>query len=412
MPDEGHFRRLLPLVSGVTAAGADAHFFTHHRFRGQVEAAGGRFVDLFASYPLDVVDDESIPQPCRFVTYAGHYATEVARELQALDVSLVVYDTFAVVGRVAAIRLGLPYANVCSGHNVDPARFIPLLEVDPRVSISRGCRRAVEVLRTEHGIEDASPFSYVAGLSPFLNVYCEPPAYLSEAEREVFEPVAFLGSLPSLEDIDARSRDPGASGLDGDAALKVYVSFGTVVWRYYTDVAVAALAAISDGLGEMPDVEALISLGDATVAADVVGRLTKPNVAVAPYVDQWRVLERADVFVTHQGMKSTHEAVFNRVPMLAYPFFADQPSLAKRCHEFGLSVPLGEAPRAPLTPESFRAALAELERGRDAMRARLDEARGWELEVMAARPRVVERILALARGAGAVGVAGAPPRHA
>ena len=268
--------------------------------------------------------------------------------------------------------------NVCAGHNMDPARFVPLLREDPRARISPSCERAVEVLRERHGVEDASPFSYMSGLSPFLNVYCEPPQYLTEAERQVFEPVAFFGSLPPLEEIGSavpRNR--------GDNELRVYASFGTVVWRYWAAEALAALTAIADTVADMDDARALISLGGADVDP---GSLTRPNVSVEPYVDQWDALGDADVFVTHQGMSSTHEAIWSGVPMISRPFFADQPALAAKCRDLGLAVPMGESPRR---------ALEEVCANRDSMRAALARAREWEVDVISQRETVVDRILGL-----------------
>lgn len=396
MPEAGHFQRLRPLVSDLVRRGIEAHVFTDRRFELEVELAGGRFVDLFAAYPLEDVDSESVPVPCRYVSFAGGYAEEIAGDLEELGPSLVIHDTFAVIGHVVGRLLGVPYVNVCAGHNMDPARFLPMLEVDPRVSISPGCRRAVEALRDRYGIEDASPFSYVSGLSPFLNVYCEPAAYLTEAERRVFEPVAFYGPLPSIEEIEARSRGCGPSWFGGTGEeLRVYVSLGTVVWRYWAAEALDALTAISETLAKMPNARGLISLGGTERRADAIRTLSKPNVSVAGYVDQWRVLQEADVFITHQGLNSTHEAVFNLVPMVSYPFFSDQPALAERCRQLGLAVPLADSPRGPVSEEAVGAALAELATRRDSIRARLAVAREWEREVIAGRGSVVERITGL-----------------
>ena len=66
-------------------------------------------VDLFERYSLDDADGESLPVPCRFVTFAARYAEPVRRELERLGPSLVVYDTFAVIGRVVARSLSLFY---------------------------------------------------------------------------------------------------------------------------------------------------------------------------------------------------------------------------------------------------------------------------------------------------------------
>jgi MGT family glycosyltransferase len=394
MPEAGHFQRLRPLISDIARRGIEARVFTDVRFADDVENAGGRFVDLFATHPLADADDESLPIPCRYVSFAGCYADEVATDVRRLGPSLVVYDTFAVIGRVVARLLGVPYVNVCAGHNEEPGRFLRQLEADPRVAISPSCHRAVETLRDRHGIADASPFSYVTGLSPFLNVYCEPPAYLTEGERRAFEPIAFYGSLPPLEEIEATRRDPVRPVFgDGEASTRVYVSFGTVVWRYWETEAIDALRAISGALARMPNVRALISLGGAELEAGSVRDLERPNVMVSRSVDQWRTLEEADAFVTHHGLNSTHEAVFHRVPMISYPFFGDQPGLAARCQQLGLATPLADSPRAPLTEEDVEAAFAELARSRESIGIRLAEAQTWEREVIADRGSVLDRMV-------------------
>jgi UDP:flavonoid glycosyltransferase YjiC (YdhE family) len=391
MREPGHFQRMRSLIAGVAGLGMDARVFTHRDFRGYVERAGGTFVDLFERYPPR--DTASLPVPCRHVSFAGHHAGDVAGDLAALGTSLVVYDTFAVVGFVAARILGLPHVNVCAGHNVVPARFVEALGTDPRVRIAPECREAVEALRTRHGIADASPFSYVTALSPHLNVYCEPPQFLDEAERRPFEPVEFYGSLPSLEE----PGDPpdGAGGPKGFPAARerVYVSFGTVIWRYYAREALQALAAISGAIAARADAHAVISLGGADADA---AKLARRNVTVARYVDQRGILAEADVYVTHHGLNSTHEAIYHGVPMLSYPFFWDQPELARKCQGFGLAVPLASTPRAPIGPADVEAALATLLARRGPVRQALGRARGWEEAVVANRSSVLRRIAALA----------------
>ena len=83
---------------------------------------------------------------------------------------MVIHDTFAVIGRLVATLLGIPRVNVCAGHNMNPARFVALLQEDPRVKLSAKCLRAVEELRESYGMMDASPFSYVSSISPHLNI--------------------------------------------------------------------------------------------------------------------------------------------------------------------------------------------------------------------------------------------------
>ena len=58
-------------------------------------------MDLFEKYPIELADDESHPAPCRYVTFAGHYAEEILDDLAKLGSSLVVHDAHAVIGQVA-----------------------------------------------------------------------------------------------------------------------------------------------------------------------------------------------------------------------------------------------------------------------------------------------------------------------
>jgi UDP:flavonoid glycosyltransferase YjiC (YdhE family) len=400
MPEVGHLQRLLPLIAGLARRGAAVPVFTAAAFRGAVERAGGSPVDLFADRPLDAADATSRPVPCRYVSFAAHYAPALLETVARLAPAVIVYDTFAVIGRVLARALGVPYVNVCAGHAMTPARALAALGDYPRVAPSDACWRAVASLRDRWGIADASPFAYFTGVSPFLNVYCEPPAFLPPEDRAALEPVAFFGSVapPETGRVDAPAGPafgpPGSGG-----GPRVYAAFGSVVWRYYEADAVQALHALADAVAARPPARAVVSLGGHRLEAAARSRLARPNVRVTDYVDQWRLLEAASVCVTHHGLNSTHEAIYHRVPMLSYPFFADQPPLAACCQALGLAVPLAGAPRAALDPGDVGAALARVEAESAAMAARLARAREWEVEAIDGRDAVVRRILALG-GAG------------
>ncbi len=396
MPEEGHFQRLCPLISGLADSGIETHVFTHSKFRPQVKRAGGVFFDLFSKYPLEKADDESIPVPCRFVTFAGRYAEEVKRDVETVKPSLVIHDTFAVIGPVIAKLLGVPRINVCAGHNMAPDRFLALLRGDPRVKISPRCLDAVNVLRDLHGLADASPFSYVSSISPHLNIYCEPPEFLDEGEREVFEPVAFYGSLPRRRVSTHKKRGVRSGfGPGGNRRLKVYVSFGTVVWRYYAADALRALNVLATAFAEIDNVRAVISLGGAMIDSKTLAALVHPNVFVENYVDQWSILQEADAFFTHHGMNSTHEAIFHGVPMISYPFFSDQPDMAEKVRRFGLAIPLAGSLRGEFGKDEVRAALARLASEGKSIKAALSRAREWEEAVIAQRPAVHRRMIDL-----------------
>jgi len=398
MPENGHFQRMRPLVAGLAAEGLDVHVMTHRKFRAAVQEDGGRFFDLFGKYSLEHLSDDSLPVPSRFVTYAAAYAEPICREVQEIGARLVIHDSFALVGRLVSLLLDIPRVNVCAGHNVTPEKFVPLLRKDPRVRTSAECLRAVQTLRNVFGLADASPFAYLSPPSPQLNICCEPPEFFNDAERKAWEPVAFFGSMRGSGTGDraaSTAADPvGFAGRGGDV-VKAYVSFGTVVWRYYADTALQALGTLADAFGDRDDMQAVISLGGAEPGRAARAGLSRRNVRVENYVDQQELLGQADLFVTHHGMNSTHEAIAHEVPMVSYPFFWDQPELARKCRQLNLAIPLTGTVRGDFTRSDVDRALDLLRSRSELMKSALSRARAWEEGVVANRAAVVRRIIQL-----------------
>jgi UDP:flavonoid glycosyltransferase YjiC (YdhE family) len=398
MPEMGHFQALRAVAARLAARGLQVTLFTHADFRRQAEEDGLSFFDLFARYPLDEADDRSSPIPCRYVSFAGHYAAPIIEDLRVHAPALILYETFSVIAPVAARALGVPYVNVCVNHNPNPARVLAALEHDARVSVSQQCTQAVKALRERFGLADASPFSYVSCLSPLLNIYSEPPQFLDEEDRKAFEPVAFFGCLRDSAAAFGPAATIGRCPYFGDKSpndLRVYVSFGTVIWKYYAAEAVNVLRAISRACAGVDHVRVVISLGGAEMAPGVADELRRANVSVLPFVDQWKILSSADLFVTHHGLNSTHESIFHRVPMASYPYFADQPALARTCQNLGIAIPLAAALRVVPSVGDVKTALASFLANRNMLRANLERACGWERETMEGRDRVIHRIVSL-----------------
>lgn len=393
-----HFLRIRPLVALLVEAGLDVCVFSDSRLEAEIRAVGGRFVDLYAGRSVDFPDNSvNDSRAARHVSFAGHYADGIIAETAALNPDVVVADTFAVIGSVVAKALGLPYVNVCAGHNVDPAAMRARLQDRGDPAPGSTLAVAIEILRDRHGIEDASQFSWFTGRSSLLNVYCEPACYLPEETRRVFEPIAFFGSLEPPPEPKTRNRAQ-ASAAPGEES-RIYVCFGTITMETlqgrFLPAAMAAITAIAEAIADRPRARGIVSLGGMMLDPDEVDALRKPNVTVLPFVDQCQVLAGADLFFTHHGLNSTHESIFYRVPMISYPFFFDQPSLAQTCERFGLALPLTETLRATVEREDVERALDRYAASREELLANLDAAREWELEVIAARPDVVRRIVEL-----------------
>ena len=390
MPERGHLQRTLPIIESIACRGHAVHIFTDRRFAQMVVHAGGTFHDLFAEGPLEEIDAESFPVPSRYVTFAAARAEAVAARVAVLAPGLIMYDTFAVIARVVAGLLGLPAINICACHAMVPSQAIAAMANDSRVRTARACHDAAALLCARFGIPDASPFSYLDGVSHVLNLYGEPPQFLRASDRAAFEPVAFFGSLAP----DLHAPKPEPSPFHVGNGPRIYVSFGSVVWRYFAPIAESVLERLADETsGTGADV--VVSTSGHSPSPQTAKRLVRAAFRVEPFVDQWHVLRHADLFITHQGLNSTHEAIWHGVPMLSCPFFADQPALAECCRDLGLAVPLWTAPGASIEPGLMRAQLAALLADAEGIKARLARARTWEVQTIAGRGAIIDRLLSL-----------------
>lgn len=66
------------------------------------------------------------------------------------------------------------------------------------------------------------------------------------------------------------------------------------------------------------------------------------NWNVVDTIDQPTTLAHTDLFITHAGSNSFHEAVMSHVPMVAIPFFGDQPLIASQIEKLGFGINLGQ----------------------------------------------------------------------
>lgn len=64
------------------------------------------------------------------------------------------------------------------------------------------------------------------------------------------------------------------------------------------------------------------------------------NFIVKNYVPQSEILKYTDVAITHAGMNSINDLVYNNVPFVAIPIYADQPYMAARVSELGAAISL------------------------------------------------------------------------
>jgi MGT family glycosyltransferase len=81
------------------------------------------------------------------------------------------------------------------------------------------------------------------------------------------------------------------------------------------------------------------------------------NFIVRNYVPQSEILKYTDVAITHGGMNSMSDLLYNNIPFVAIPIGADQPYLAARASELGATISLD---KDKLTPEILKNAVEKV----------------------------------------------------
>ena len=120
---------------------------------------------------------------------------------------------------------------------------------------------------------------------------------------------------------------------NGENKKVIYISLGTIA---NTDL--EFYKSCFEALGSNKDLTVIMSIGNKTDIKDL--EKIPENFKVYNYVPQLEVLKKVDLFITHGGMNSSSEGLYNNVPLIVVPQFGDQPVVAKRVEELGAGVPL------------------------------------------------------------------------
>lgn len=388
--DPNHFTGVLAVARSLLETGSSVRIWTDRRFAEKITAAGIEFGDLFETGTIDGADPLSIPRPARIVTFSVQHCEAVARTVGAWRPDLVFVEGFALIGQLVAEQLSRPWILINSGHLPNGLALRKLMQKEFPGQISDQCMQAVARLKTEFGHQDASPYSYISSPSRWMNLHLEPPQWLLSNFDGLSRQTECFGSHLSVAEETPRS--PPRSGSN----FRIYAAFGTIVWRYWTDRTLNVLAALVEAVGRLPSLSLTIGLGGATLGDSAMKRLSGERVKLLPFADQLDELRSSDLFVTHNGLNSTHEAALLQVPMICCPFVGDEPDLARLCVEFGIADRIADRVidgNVALTAEYFAEKLSTAMAEREAMTENLSRVRKWEIETVSRRKLVLESIL-------------------
>ena len=328
IPAHGHTNPTLGIVRELTAAGHKVYYFSFEMFREKIEQAGAVLISC-DGYDFEMEDKGNADRVGKDKAFATELlvsstlalddmTTEKIREIKP---DLVVSDSVAFWGKLAAMKHGLPYVSSTTtfAFNRFSAKYMKETPWDiakmlfsmPR--INKQIRRLREKGYPVKGILDIVQNDNETNTIVYTSKYFQPCADTFSDRYH------FIG--PSIRPV----REP----FEKTADKTVYISMGTVNQNreFYRNCI--------HSLGKT-DCQVILSTGTNTEQYnDLPG-----NIQVYESVDQMAVLSIADAFITHCGMNSASEGLYYQVPLVLFPQTPEQGAVARRVEELGAGIRL------------------------------------------------------------------------
>ncbi|QWG33893.1 macrolide family glycosyltransferase [Bacillus mycoides] len=333
---EGHINPTIKVVEELISRGEEVVYFSIEAFRERIEKTGAtvrtiddqKFIKAFLSGGRNY-----LPERINGLLHtADVIIPSVLEQIEGEHFDYIIHDSMFGCGHLIAQILKLPAINSCTSFAQDEKSFTRMLEhLSKNISeesiekIKNDYQNLTIGIKEKYGVEIKSPYEVFCNPAPLTIVYTTREFQpFGEAFDESYK---FVG--PSLS-TQLRKENFDFTANEGESPI--YISLGTVFNEAITFYKLCFKAF------ENTDYTIVMSIGEKTKISDL-GEIPK-NFIVKNYVPQTKVLTYTKLFITHGGMNSTHEGLYNGVPLIVIPQSADQPVIARQVENLGAGVTL------------------------------------------------------------------------
>lgn len=354
LPLHGHTNPTLPLVRELARNGEEVVYYSADAFAAGIEATGARYRPYRNAFLRDIRDlpDRVHELSWLLMRTASEVLEEELDELRAERPDYILRDSLASWGQWAAELLDVPLVTSISTFAVNRSVLA--------FSVSRGVRpksarlllaklqnvtRALQLrgrMRRRYGVRGPGLGELVFGQSQLNVVYT---SRLFQPCEETFDArYHFIG--PAI----AERSEPGDFPWEEVRnPVVVYVSLGTL---FNADAAFyrSCFEAFAS-----EDFQVILSVGG-SVSIEDLGP-APANFVVRARVPQLEVLKRAAAFVTHGGMNSVSESLYQGVPVVVVPQMGEQELVGRRVEQLGAGL---YRSKSDATPQNLRRSVRQL----------------------------------------------------
>ncbi|WP_436864683.1 macrolide family glycosyltransferase [Bacillus fungorum] len=323
-PAEGHVNPTLSLVKAFTEQGDNVHYITTANFKDRIEDLGATVhthPDLLKEISIDSETSSGLNSFFHVHVQTSLYILEITKQLcESINFDFVIYDIFG-AGELVKEYLQVPGV-VSSPIFLMSPKFLETLPFHPNAEIpfqpDEISEQLLYQMEHEFGVKPKNNLQFMHNKGDITLVYTS--RYFQPNSNSFGEKNIFIG--PSFVRRKTNIKFPLELLKDKKV---IYLSMGTLL-EGLEPFFNTCIDAFSNFEGVV-----VMAIGDRNDISKI--KQAPDNFIIAPYVPQSEVLSEADVFITHGGMNSVHDAIYFNVPFVIIPHDKDQPMIAQRLTE-------------------------------------------------------------------------------
>jgi MGT family glycosyltransferase len=330
IPAYGHTNPTLPLVAELVRRGEQVIYYSSETFQPAIEQAGAAFRSIAIFFNEQTPVDENLMRfAYTLIQATQEIIANILPDVIADKPDYIIYDSLCIWGKCIAQILQVPaIASVTT--LVSPSSLLHLKLLASLPLMIRSFLEGREEYTKFLAISDQLHKTYHIPRPPLADAYnnrAELNIVYSTKQLQMYpnefnERYKFVGPC-----IGIRSQAPPFPFDETGNEPVIYISLGTVFNNkvHFYHLCLEAFADLK--------YRVILSVGSKVDIASL-GAIPN-NFIVKPFVPQLQVLQRAALFITHGGMNSVSEALYEGVPLLMIPQAADQTFIAQRVQQLG-----------------------------------------------------------------------------
>ncbi|MGL4760259.1 MAG: macrolide family glycosyltransferase [Sarcina sp.] len=320
-PGHGHVNPTIGVVKELIASGDEIFYYCTKEFKHKIVPTGANFIPYEAIGPEEALRGDYI-NSFDHLTSVCNGLLKVLWETKENHYDYIVYDSMINIGDKIKKLLNIPY----SIRSITTFAFSRRLLFDLTM-----CN-----LKMVENPKNKEVHKRIVEMKEKYNINFKMDYIKCLLFNKADRNIVFTSSYfqPRIWDFNDKYKFVGPSVANREEKINfdienlngrklIYISLGTIANKnsnFYKE----SFKAFED----MDNLLVIMSIGKKT-DIKTLGNIPD-NFRVYNYVPQLKLLKKVDIFITHGGMNSTSEGLYNDIPLVVIPQFGDQFIVANR----------------------------------------------------------------------------------